>query len=497
MKYINKIAALSLAVLSMGAMSSCDYLDIDPENSVPEEEVDFTATENMYQPVSGAYASIRTNGMHWMINLLSVIRDGDVWSGRVDDQADLVNIGETYQYNDAWWGFNEMWNQYYGMIKICNSALESLDSYAQYINNDTDRANYRAYCGEVKIIRSYAYYRLTQFFGDVTILKTNTQVDMTRSKRDVVYQYVLQDLEYAMENCPDVRPNEQAHIGAYTAMTARTLAAKIYLNMGNYEKVKELTDVIINSGRFSLYADYYQLFKIPGKLCNESIMECQATDFGLGSGDEAGVDQFFNCAGPNISNENTTLTSTGGWNFVGYQKSFRDWAAARGETVRATTSFLEAGSTTPSGDLVGTNWNPNNTDCWNGKWYVPLEQYTPGRTTYGTNNNVRILRYADVLLMNAEAKVRLGQNGDAPFNQVRTRASMPTISGVTVDQILDERRMELCCEWGERYNDLMRTGKAADVLGSKGWSESKAYYPVPSSQIDLSPTLKNDPLTSL
>ena len=87
-------------------------------------------------------------------------------------------------------------------------------------------------------------------------------------------------------------------------------------------------------------------------------------------------------------------------------KSFRDWAYERGETVRATTSFLLAGSTTPDGDVIKPQINSAKTDCWNGKAYTPTNQLTPGRTKYGTNNNVRIFRYADVLLMNAEAKIK-------------------------------------------------------------------------------------------
>ena len=217
----------------------------------------------------------------------------------------------------------------------------------------------------------------------------------------------------------------------------------------------------------------------------------------MGSGDYIGVDQFFNCAGPTISNPNTTLQSTGGWNFVGYFDSFYDWAIDRGETVRATTTFLVGGTETPSGDYVAPAGNANNTNIWNGKWYLPLEQITPGRTEYGCNNNVRILRYADVLLMNAEAKVRLGRNGDEPFNAVRRRAAMPELRNVDVDMILDERRMELCCEWGERYADLVRTGKAAQVLGPKGWSPDKTYFPIPSEQLDLAPELMNPPYTSL
>ena len=172
-------------------------------------------------------------------------------------------------------------------------------------------------------------------------------------------------------------------------------------------------------------------------------------------------------------------------------KSFRDWAYGRGETVRATTSFLMADSTTPSGDYIKPQDNPAKTDCWNGKVYTPSNQLTPGRTKYGSNNNIRVLRYADVLLMNAEAKVKLGKNGDAPFNEVRRRAHMPELTNVTFDQVIDERRMELCCEWGERYNDLVRTGKAATEL--KGWSKEKALMPLPFNQTSTIPDLLKDP----
>ena len=495
------------AVLAAGAvvLPSCnDFLDVTQEKTLPGESIDYSDVSAMYEPVSGCYAAIRANNMHWIVNLLMSTRDGDVWSGRVDDQGELVLIGNSYVYNNSsFWGINEYWRVFYQIIRYCNEALVNLDNYAEYCSGSMVQTN-RAYAGEVKIIRALAYYRLVQLFGDVPILFTNDQVDFTRYQRNVVYEYILQDLEYAMANTPKVRPNQMEHVGAFSAYTAETLAAKVCLNLGGftgnstyYERVRQYTQDIIDNGNFSLYPDYYQLWKIPGRLCDESIAECQVTDFGLGEGDYIGVDQFFNCAGPTISNDNTYLKSTGGWTFVGYFDSFLDWAYNRGETIRATTSFLIGGTTTPSGDYVSPVGNPQNTNNWNGKWYVPLEQFTPGRSQYGDNNNVRILRYADVLLMNAEAKVRLGQNGDAPFNMVRKRADMPEISNVTVDQILEERRMELCCEWGERYADLIRTGNAANVLGPNGWTPDKTYFPIPQTQIDLAPSLKNTPYTSL
>jgi starch-binding outer membrane protein, SusD/RagB family len=488
---INKyLSVLALASLLFGATSCSDYIDIDPENSVPEEKVDYTNLDNMYMPVSGVYAKVRTGAMHWVIWPLSIVRDGDVWSGKPDDQAPLVDMGN-YNYDQGFWGLNEMWNQYYGIIKVANSALESLDEYAVYATTDAQKATNRSYQGEVKFLRAYAYYRLVQAFGPVTILRSNTQTNLTRSTIEAVNKYMLEDLEYAYNNCPEVRPNEMAHIGAVSAYTAKALAAKVYLNMGQYDQVEKLTDDIINSRKFKLYEDFYQLFKIPGKLCNESLFECQCTDFGQGSGEMVDADQWFNFQGPSLQGPSI---SVGGWGFIGYSDEFKAWAESRNEDVRATTTFLVGGTTTPSGDFIKPQQNSIRTNCWNGKAYTPTNQMTEGRTKYGSNNNIRVLRYADVLLMNAEAKVKLGKNGDEPFNEVRRRAHMPELTNVTFDQILDERRMELCCEWGERYNDLIRTGKAAEVLGPKGWTVEKTYYPLPLDQITDNADLKNDPI---
>lgn len=485
MEFIKKSIIFTAAAILIGAASSCsDYLDKTPEGKVPETQVDYASFDNMYQPVSGMYAKIRTSGMHWVIWEITTIRDQDVFSGQWNG-SDYYNLSE-YKYNDSFWGFDEIWKQYYNIIKCANSAIEALDNYGQHCTTDAQKATNKAYIGEVKFMRAYAYFRLVQAFGAVTILRDNNQTDLTRSTVDAVYKYALEDLEYGMTYMPRIRPNQSEHKGAVTAFSAATLAAKIYLNQGNYQKVKELTNDIIEHGNFQLYPDYYQLWKIPGKLCDESIFECQCTDFGNGSGDLIDPDAWFKCQGPNNSGSDIS-----GWGDCGILKEFRDWAYNRGETVRATTSFLLAGEATPDGDYVRPQDNPSKTDCWNGKAYTPTCQLTPGRTKYGTNNNIRILRYADVLLMNAEAKIKLGESGDAPFNEVRRRAHMPELTNVTFDQVIDERRMELCCEWGERYNDLVRTGKAATEL--KGWSKEKALIPLPFNQTSTIPALSNEP----
>lgn len=510
MKIFKKtIAYMAAAALLLSGASCSDFLDKAPEAKAPEESIDYTNLSNMYQPVSGVYGALRTGGMHWVGLPLYIVRDDDVWSGRHDDQADLINIGESFVYMNSFWGFNEMWNQNYKIVRVANAALDDLANFRANCTSNDDLQKNSEYEGEVRFLRALAYYRLTQLFGDVTILRSNTQTDLTRSVRDVVYEYMLtEDLLPAIELLPKVHPRNAEHMGAATSYTAATLAAKVYLQMNDFTNVKKQTEYVIKSGLFDLYPDFYNLFKTAGMLCEESLFECQITNFDAGSGEEIRPGEWYVFQGP----ANTGVVS--GWGFIGYRDEFVEWAEKRGETVRATTTFLKGGETTPSGDAINLNTNMTATNCWNGKAYLPTSE-TPAGRGYGSGNNIRILRYADVLLMYAEACVETGQDlGNAliQINKIRERAQMPPFqqSDLTKDNILDERRMELAGEWGERYMDLVRTGKAATVLNEgvdptpgdrnivvNGWTEDKTYYPIPPTQIENAPALANEPLTEL
>ena len=529
MKIFKKtIAYMAAAALLLSGASCSDFPDKAPENTVPEESIDYTNLSNMYQPVSGVYGALRTGGMHWVGLPLYIVRDDDVWSGRHDDQGDLINIGESFVYMNSFWGFNEMWNQNYKIVRVANAALDDLANFRANCTNNDDLQKNSEYEGEVRFLRALAYYRLTQLFGDVTILRSNTQTDLTRSVRDVVYEYMLtEDLLPAIELLPKVHPRNAEHMGAATSYTAATLAAKVYLQMNDFTNVKKQTEYVINSGLFDLYPDFYNLFKTAGMLCEESLFECQLTDNGIGAGEEIKAGEWYTFQGP----VNSGVVS--GWGFIGYRDQFQEWAANRGETVRATTTFLKGGETTPSGDFITGTTNVTATNCWNGKAYLPVSE-TPAGRGYGSGNNVRILRYADVLLMHAEACANGAGTLDEAFedfDKIRARAGFKEFleDGKTknpkyiskeyfksdaeraVELILDERRMELAGEWGERYMDLVRTGKAATVLNEtevdenpgdnyivvKGWSEDKAYYPIPPTQIENAPALANEPLTEL
>lgn len=157
--------------------------------------------------------------------------------------------------------------------------------------------------------------------------------------------------------------------------------------------------------------------------------------------------------------------------------------------VRRNATILFVGTTTPDGDLVSADGN--NQQRYNMKSYVPLSAYVNGYPV-GCQQNVRVIRYAEVLLMNAEANNELENAAAAltSLNKVRKRAGLADVT--TTDKttlranIWDERRFELAME-NDRYFDVIRQGRAATLFGSKGWKAGRnEVWPIPYNEINLS-----------
>lgn len=479
---------LLIAIPLAFTLSGCsDFLDKLPENSVEAESVDYSNTSEMYMPVSGIYGKTRQALAGWSGWGCIIVRGDDVSKGGSPTDQVEFNYASNFEYDKlkTFWALNGTWNGYYNIITLANSALESLDKYAEHLTTESDKTLNTKYKAEVRFFRALAYHQLVNLWGDVPLLLDNQELNIKKNRKEDVVKYIITDLDFCIQNLPAIRPNESEHPGAVTMYTAKMLKAKLKMYNNEWDEVLTLTNDIIDSNKFELYPDFYQLFKIPGKLCNESLLEYQFTDFGTGSGDIVESDQWFAFQGPRGE------APISGWAFIEPTKKVRDLFARRGETVRKETTFLMAGEATRDGDRLPVAI-PGEPVAYNGKAYTPKSQMTPGRTNYGANNNIRVFRYADVLLMNAEAKVRKGQSGDGSLNLVRERAGLDPIKNATVDQILEERQVELALEWGERFYDLVRTDKAAQELPGfvKGTNE---YYPIPLDQIDLNPNLELEP----
>ena len=508
---MKRLKFIPLTVLIIVMLSSCsDFLNKLPENNVPVASIDYTQLSNMYSPVSGIYRiaeSANPGLVHWMDYGIRGVRGDDLDKGSsASDQSTLTDI-KLFHYSYAsvqsFWGTNNCWNDYYGMIIDANSALSELDKFAANIPS-TDENNLKLnsqYKAEVRFLRAFAHLMLTRVFGSIPILIDNSTIQtIGKSSVSDVKAFINTEMDFCISNLEDARPNQSAHVGAVTKYSALLLKAKVCADLAGtdntstyWDQVISATDLIINSGKFSLYPDYYQLFKKPGKMCNESLFELQFTDFATSSGEIVNPDAFWAFQGPRGDQHGSSIS---GWGFMTPSQTIVDYLNTRNDSVRLKTTILFTDTktkgtnkyaVTPSNDTIWAN--SDGVKYFNGKAYLPSSQMTTGRTDYGENNNIRVLRYADALLLNAEAKVRKGQSGDAPFNLVRNRAKLASITSVTLQNILDERRAEFACEWwGDRFNDLIRTGQAATTLTGfiVGTSE---YIPIPQTQIDLNTNL--------
>ncbi|GHE23362.1 RagB/SusD family nutrient uptake outer membrane protein [Sphingobacterium griseoflavum] len=506
-KYIIICSCLGFASL----MTGCEkFLDKPLENQQRSEEINYSNLALMYAPVSGVYrAASDDNLVHWIDLTIRCMRDDDYLQAapNANDNPELMAI-KNFQRDvtiQSYWGLNQSWISYYSLAITANNALMELELFAANIPaaNMEDAALNRQYQAEVRFLRAYAHLMASRLFGDVPILSDSGDIarltTIGKSTAAEVRQFIISEMDACIQDLEDARPNQSKHVGAVTRYSALLLKAKAAADLaGNdnaspyWDQVLDATNEIIASNKFSLFPDFYQLFKLPGKLSNESLFELQYSDFGLPVGDivRPGVDwgTFFRWQGP-AGDQRGSAISGAGW--IPPSQNIVDFLTNRNDTTRLRTTILDCGingdpatfKLTPSGDRV--YGNTFGIKHFNGKAYLPVNQMTEGRLEYGANNNVRILRYADALLLNAEAKVRKGQNGDEPFRLVRERAGMPAIAGVTLDQILDERRAEFACEWwGERFNDLVRTGRAQQVFGARFIPGQSEYVPIPQTQID-------------
>lgn len=520
MKTYTRILSFSI-LISICMLSACkDFLDRPLENQAEATTIDYTNPSLMYQPVSGAYKSATRGGYAtWIPTFLKTSQSDDIDPQTGYSEVNqLIHNGVSGSAIKAFWALNDYWNGYYGAIITCNSALAELAKFGANLpaGDAANQALLVRYQAEVRFLAALGHYYLSRTYGDVPILGPESinpsYLDTVRkTDLDGVRQFLISEMDFCIANLEDVAPNKATHVGGVTKYTALMLKAKVAMDMaGNdngspfWDMVIDATNQIITSNKFVLFPDFYQLWKKPGKLSDEAILEFQYSDFGsptgdiVTSGNEAQGLQwanFFLFQGP----ENTYGQPVAGNGWLIPSDGARSFLVARNDSVRLKTIFQRCGingepgtyAVTPDGDTV--SGNVARKKYFNGKTYLPKSQ-TNGRVDYlgyTANQNIRVWRFAETLLMNAEAKIRKGQNGDVPFNLVRVRAKLLPLTNVTLQQVLDERRAEFMCEWwGERFNDLVRTDRAEDVFSGfvKGESE---FWPIPQAQEDININLKD------
>ncbi len=490
---IKNIAFKLLLVALTGIMVvACeDFLDIRIEGSLPTTGIDYTKAENTFKPVSAAYAELRAYGAHVFpyIGMFEIAADNADKGSSVDDNPTMKEL-DNFSFTSSNGLINDLWIGYYNIVSAANYAIHQMPFYEAAQLNAADKL-YAMQCqGDAKAIRAYAYFNLTRAYGSVpiidTILTSEQLAGKTQASTSQLYAFIEKDLREAIAVLPDRYTSEWD--GRITKYTAMALKAKVHFYNNEWDSVAALTDKIIASGKFSLLSDFREVFSVDGENSKESLFEIQSSTLGKSLGDQTFIEYAY-VQGP----RGNTPSNMQGWGFCTPSQSLIDFYTLRGETIRPATTLLYRGTLTPEGDSIKTICtNP----VYNGKVYTPSTYNKWNFNGYGFDHNIRIIRYSDVLLMFSEALVRgasvsltSGYDASTAINEVRSRAGLVDLGTPSLQEIWDERRAELALE-EDRFFDLVRTGQAATVLGSNGFSAGKnELYPIPSAQRQLNTNL--------
>lgn len=489
-----------LMVLAMFSLTNCsDQLDEEQELVVVQDDLDYSSQEAALGALIGAYQKFQDVG--WEQIPLLAVRGDDVNAGGKGDQQGFADT-DNYIYDSNFWMYNSLWQTWFQDVLQITAQMEQLQAFkaggvkAELVDQ---------YIAECRVLRGFITLELSHVFGDVYKIESTDQTQIKVLPKNELMQWISDEMDLAIPHLVDMHPNKRTDLrGGVTKYTGLTVKAMANLDNENYQAVADAAGEIIKSNKFKLSNDFYNLFKIPGKLDDENILEIQYSDFGQGSG--LNISHLYAFYGPQ-SWTPAVAGAGAGWGFYEPSKKYIKFMLDRNETIRLETSvlFTDRGinelksegytnlpdfvkNTTRSGDVIK---DYSRALFASGKHYLPSNQLTPGRTSYGTNKNYTVIRYAEVLLMYAEALTR-GATGTAgtaveAVNKVRERANLNALSSVTNEDVLDEKFAELAMEWGVRYNDMIRL-KKTDELSYDGrtFDMSKAYLPYPQAQLDQS-----------
>lgn len=460
----------------------------------------------------GLYNTLRFAGFSTLPWLdFHSIRDDDAQKGSsATDGAEINTEFETFQYSKDDWAPNTYWNDHYTMINQANKLIYFADSLGV-----TDPASLRN-VGEALFFRAYSFFELVKTYGEVPLINfyfTNA-TDGIKPKSPVadIYAQIDADLAKAAQYLPLNWSVGGTNIypGRLTRGAANALWAQSYLYRQNWAQVIGLCNQIKASGEYSLASNFPDIWKDglngAGKNGPESIFEMNCNVGANGTNNNGvnwGTSQNVRQGGA------TNVWNLGwGWNVptAKLETAWPDTDPRKRQTILYSGQY-DGGPSQGGYGATLPAYNPGpglDQPFWNKKVYSDPQMRQFTGQIFGSGGaswiNHRIIRYADVILMLAEASNEMGDGQTAEDNLelIRKRASgnlpatrtiVPKITFVDKAQmrqaIKDERRWEFAME-GCRFYDLVRWGDAITELGSLGYTNRCRYYPIPQKAINLS-----------
>ena len=491
----HKIAQISLLTLLFSVGCKESFYDIKPQGQLTAEN--FFQTEEHAQLATAAVYNVLRN---WEIHVFAYMGCTDIISDDSDkgsepnDALFLLDI-DNFIFDASNVAAVTLWQGYYRAIFRANIAIERIPEVKA---NETLKKRLIA---ESKFLRAYFYFNLVRWYGDIPLItKQLTQNDFkqSRAKTTEVYTQIIADLKDAITNLPEKSQYASADLGRATKGAARGLLSKVYLTTKDYVNAEKYALEVINSNEYSLLSDYGKIFTKEGENSSESLFEVQCT------ATEDRVNYDTNYDGGSQYNEVQGVRGNPnlGWGFNRPSDSFIG-EFEPGDPRREATILYE-GEVLPDGSAI-IEKNPR---VFNARFNQ--KAWVPAHPAYNGNGpgNIRLLRYADVLLIAAEALNENGKTADALkyLNQVRKRAR-GAINGILPDvtttektalrtAVWHERRVELGLEQ-HRWFELLRTGQVETAMQKVGKNFVKNKHellPIPQTEIDLSAgTLSQNP----
>ncbi|WP_026837314.1 RagB/SusD family nutrient uptake outer membrane protein [Gillisia sp. JM1] len=471
MKNTFNIIITGLMFLTFTGCDDNEFLDVQPSKETTEQALSSpTAATELVNAIYNKFLEFNQSSFSW-IGVSSITSDDANKGSDPGDTGTDKNLLDELTFTSTSISFNEVWESNYQGIARANQALNYLP------NLDIEEGLRTRLIGESKFLRAEFYFRLVRMFGGVPLIEgvpnIQNQDDInaanTRVSKEGIYAFITSDLNDAIAGLPVSYTG--IDLGRATKGAALTLLAKVNMYQGNWQEVLSLTNEVMGLG-YSLTPEYEDIWREIGENNSESIFEIQAR----GETPNKGVQGYFVVQG---------ARGAGGWGW-GFNTPTEDLTNFYEEgDERRDATIIFRGETLFDGFLVAeTVFNPR----YNQKAYVSRTTETFNGGDWETNKNVRILRYAEVLLMNAEAAINVGGDAKTPLNLVRNRAGLESLETVTLMDVWRERRAELAFEH-DRYFDLVRQGRAGVVLRAHGknFVDGKhELFPIPQAQIDLS-----------
>lgn len=476
MKNTQQYLAYTSLVLSLLFLFSCEEdLNVEPNDTI--NEIDFLNNpDNAIKLVNGVYnkqLDFEMYSFSW-IGMTSITSDdADKGSSISDTGADKNKMDNlTFEASDI--SFREVWQGRYIGIGRANTALFYLEQL------QIQEALKNRLIGETKFLRALYYFDLVRCFGGVPIVTTQidvndseliNQVVFTRRTKEETYAQIEADLLDAIEKLPLKGQYSLNDLGRASKGAAQALLAKAYLYQNKWQQAFDMAGNVIGSGQYGLLANYQDVWREVGENKIESIYEIQASP--------GNAPQSYSYV------QAPRGTPDLGWGFNTPSLSLVN--AYETNDVRRSATILFSNVNLWDGFPASPGWsNPR----YNYKSYHSSIQESWNGDRERTGKNLRILKYSDILLIRAEAALNIGNTSDAleKVNLIRARAGLSALTSITMDQLLQERRLEMAMEH-DRWFDLVRTGKALSAMAANGKTfitGKHELFPIPQNEIILS-----------